>query len=88
MRLALARVLFCEPEILMLDEPTNHLDLDAVMWLQDYLISWDKTVLVVSHAREFLNNVCTDIIHYDNQKLDYYKGGYDDFERVRSEKVA
>ena len=88
MRLALARVLFCEPEILMLDEPTNHLDLDAVMWLQDYLIQWDKTILVVSHAREFLNNVCTDIIHYDDQKLTYYKGGYDEFERLRSEKIT
>jgi len=85
MRVALARVLFCEPEILLLDEPTNHLDLDAVMWLQDYLISWDKTLLVVSHARDFLNNVCTDIVHYDNQQLNYYKGSYDSFEKVRKE---
>jgi ATP-binding cassette, subfamily F, member 3 len=86
MRVALAKVLFCEPEILLLDEPTNHLDLDAVMWLQDYLINWDKTVLIVSHARSFLNNVCTDIIHYHNLKLDYYRGNYDNFERVKEEK--
>jgi ATP-binding cassette subfamily F protein 3 len=85
MRVALAKVLFCEPEILLLDEPTNHLDLDAVMWLQDYLINWPKTLLVVSHARSFLNNVCTDIVHYDNRKLIYYKGNYDNFERIREE---
>jgi len=86
MRVALAKVLFCQPEILLLDEPTNHLDLDAVMWLQDYLINWPKTVLLVSHARSFLNNVCTDIIHYDNLKLVYYKGNYDNFERIKEEK--
>jgi ATP-binding cassette subfamily F protein 3 len=84
MRVALAKVLFCEPEILLLDEPTNHLDLDAVMWLQDYLANWDKTLLIVSHARDFLNNVCTDIIHFDNQKLTYYKGDYDNFETQRN----
>lgn len=87
MRVALAKVLFCEPEILLLDEPTNHLDLDAVMWLQDYLINWPKTLLVVSHARSFLNNVCTDIVHYTNRKLIYYKGNYDNFERIREEQL-
>lgn len=84
MRVALAKVLFCEPEILLLDEPTNHLDLDAVMWLQDYLINWEKTLLIVSHARNFLNNVCTDIINYKDQKLHYYKGNYDMFEKVKA----
>lgn len=87
MRVSLAKVLFCEPEILLLDEPTNHLDLDAVMWLQDYLCSWEKTLLIVSHARDFLNEVCTDIIHFDNQKLIYYKGNYDNFEKLRNQEI-
>lgn len=87
MRVSLAKVLFCEPEILLLDEPTNHLDLDAVMWLQDYLTNWDKTLLIVSHARDFLNNVCTDIVHFDNQKLIYYKGNYDNFEKMRDQAI-
>lgn len=87
MRVSLAKVLFCEPEILLLDEPTNHLDLDAVMWLQDYLSNWEKTLLIVSHARDFLNEVCTDIIHFDNQKLSYYKGNYDNFEKMREQEI-
>lgn len=66
MRVALAKVLFCSPDILLLDEPTNHLDLDAVMWLEDYLQNFPNTVFIVSHAREFLNSVCTDIVHLDN----------------------
>ena len=77
MRVSLARALFVNHDILMLDEPTNHLDLDAVMWLEDYLIKTKNTVVVVSHAREFLNTVCTDIIHFFDSKLTYYKGNYD-----------
>ena len=84
MRVALAKILFCKPDILLLDEPTNHLDLDAVLWLEDYLQNFESTILVVSHAREFLDSVCTDIIHLDNQKLKYYKGGYFDFERLKN----
>ena len=63
-----------EPDLLLLDEPTNHLDLHAVLWLEDYLVKWPKTLLVVSHAREFLNAVCTDTIHLHSKKLTTYKG--------------
>lgn len=85
MRVAIARALFVQPEILLLDEPTNHLDLDAVMWLEDYLVNWKNIVVVVSHAREFLNVVCSDIIHFFNLKLDYYRGNYDSFEKTRKQ---
>jgi len=87
MRVALARALFANPDILLLDEPTNHLDLEAVMWLEDYLITWPNTVVIVSHAREFLNTVCTDVYHYQDAKLTYYKGNYDAFDKKRSETI-
>lgn len=65
----------------------QHLDLDAVMWLEDYIINCSITVVIVSHAREFLNVVCDEIIHFFENKLTYYKGNYDTFEKVRSEKI-
>eukprot|EP00919_Chromeraceae_sp_WS-2016_P055708 GHVR01132328.1.p1 GENE.GHVR01132328.1~~GHVR01132328.1.p1 ORF type:complete len:716 (+),score=149.31 GHVR01132328.1:116-2263(+) len=86
MRVVLARALFACPDILLLDEPTNHLDLHAVAWLTDYLTNYNKTCIIVSHAREFLNEVCEEIIHFENSTLTYYKGDYDNFETVRSER--
>ncbi|KJH46985.1 ABC transporter, ATP-binding protein [Dictyocaulus viviparus] len=87
MRISLARALFLEPTLLMLDEPTNHLDLNAVIWLDSYLQSWKKTLLIVSHDQGFLDNVCTDIIHLQDQKLHYYKGNYALFKRMYNQKM-
>jgi ATP-binding cassette subfamily F protein 3 len=87
MRISLAKALFVQPDILLLDEPTNHLDMNAVMWLEDYLNQWPYTLVVVSHARDFIDNVATDIIHLTNNKLFYYKGNYTDFEKTRSDKM-
>ena len=84
MRVALAKVLFCEPDILLLDEPTNHLDLDAVLWLEDYLLNFKSTVLVVSHAKELLNKICTDIILLEDKKLSYFSGGFDEYEKQQN----
>ena len=86
MRIAIAKVIFCEPQILFLDEPTNHLDLNAVIWLEDYIQELNITVVIVSHDREFLNVCCEEIIHLFNQKLVYYRGDFDTFEKVRNEK--
>jgi len=79
MRVALACALFVQPKLLLLDEPTNHLDLNASIWLEAYLAKYNKTLILVSHDRDFLNNIVTDIIHLNNKKLTYYKGNYDSF---------
>jgi len=82
MRISIARALYIQPTCLLLDEPTNHLDLRAVIWLEGYLTRWKKTLIVVSHDREFLNNVSSDIIHLHDQKLDTYRGNFVSFEEM------
>lgn len=87
MRISLAKALFSSPDLLMLDEPTNHLDLDAVMWLEDYIQGLEITVIIVSHARDFLNTVSEEIISFQDGKLTYYKGDYNTYEKVRAEQL-
>ena len=88
MRVALASLLFSAPDLLLLDEPSNHLDLEAVLWLEDFLKSYPATILLVSHERDFLNNVVDHILHLERGKLTLYPGGYDAFERQRAERQA
>ena len=88
MRVALAAVLFTEPDLLLLDEPTNYLDLEGTLWLMEYLAKYPHTVLVISHDRDLLNQSVDQILHLDQAKLTLYKGGYDNFEKQRSEQQA
>lgn len=83
MRVALAGLLFTEPDLLLLDEPTNHLDLEAALWLEDYLRDYPGTVILVSHDRGLLNRAVEEILHLEGGKLTRYQGGYDRFEEVR-----
>lgn len=87
MRISIAKALFVAPKLLLLDEPTNHLDLPSVLWLADHLTRWPHTIVVVSHDRDFLNTVCTDIIYVKDRKLHPYSGNYDTFEQARREKM-
>lgn len=88
MRVALAALLFSQPDVLLLDEPSNHLDLEAVMWLEDFLKGYKATIVVVSHERDFLNNVVDHILHLHQGKITLYPGGYDAFEKQRAERLA
>ncbi len=87
MRVALAGTLFSDPDLLILDEPSNHLDLEAQLWLTEHLKRYRHTVLMVSHDRDLLNDVCDHIVHIDQHKLVSYSGNYDIFERTRAERL-
>ncbi len=88
MRVALAGVLFAQPDLLLLDEPTNYLDLEGALWLESYLAKYPHTVIVISHDRGLLNRAVGAILHLDEQKLTLYQGGYDTFARTRAEQRA
>jgi ATP-binding cassette subfamily F protein 3 len=87
MRVALAAVLFSEPDLLLLDEPTNYLDLEGTLWLEDYIRRYPHTVIIISHDRDMLNMAVNSIIHLDQKKLTFYRGSYDQFERQRAEAI-
>ncbi len=88
MRLNLAQALMCRSDLLLLDEPTNHLDLDAVIWLQDWLVRYAGTLLLISHDREFLDTVIRYVAHIENGNITLYTGNYTAFEHIRAEKLA
>ncbi|MGB9671054.1 MAG: ATP-binding cassette domain-containing protein [Halothiobacillaceae bacterium] len=88
MRLNLARALMCRSDLLLLDEPTNHLDLEAVVWLENWLKGYRGTLLLISHDRDFLDAVCTHIVHIENETAILYTGNYSTFERLRAERLA
>ncbi|MCD9146717.1 ABC-F family ATP-binding cassette domain-containing protein [Pseudophaeobacter flagellatus] len=84
MRVALAAVLFSEPDLLLLDEPTNYLDLEGALWLEAYLVKYPHTVIIISHDRELLNRSVGGILHLEDRQLTYYGGNYDQFARQRA----
>ena len=88
MRVALAALLFSQPDLLLLDEPTNYLDLEGTLWLERYLARYPRTVIVISHDRDLLNTAVDSIIHLFDRKLTYWRGGYDSFERQYRERQA
>ncbi len=88
MRVALASLLFSQPDLLLLDEPSNHLDLEATLWLENFLKGYPAMMVVISHERDLLNNVVDHILHLDNGQVTLYAGGYDAFERQRAERAA
>lgn len=88
MRLNLARALMCRSDLLLLDEPTNHLDLDAIIWLESWLSAYQGMLLLISHDRDFLDAVCTHIVHIENSRVALYTGNYSDFEQQRAARLA
>ena len=88
MRVALAAVLFAQPDLLLLDEPTNYLDLEGALWLENYLVKYPHTVIIISHDRALLNRSVGAILHLEDKKLTYYTGPYDQFARQRAERRA
>ncbi len=88
MRVALASLLFSQPDLLLLDEPSNHLDLEATLWLENFLKGYPAMMVVISHERDLLNNVVDHILHLEGGQVTLYSGGYDSFERQRAERAA
>ena len=88
MRVAIAAVLFSDPQLLLLDEPTNHLDLESTIWLESYLKAFSKTLIVVSHDKGLLNRSVNGILHLEGQKLSFYRGAYNSFEKLRNQQLA
>jgi ATP-binding cassette subfamily F protein 3 len=88
MRLNLGKALMCRSDLLLLDEPTNHLDLDTIIWLESWLSAYRGTLLLISHDRDFLNHICSHILHLEQQTLQLYNGNYSAFERIRAERLA
>ncbi|CAD6364876.1 putative ABC transporter ATP-binding protein YheS [Shewanella hafniensis] len=88
MRLNLAQALLCRSDLLLLDEPTNHLDLDTMYWLEGWIKSYQGTLILISHDRDFIDEIVDEIVHVENQKLNLYKGNYSAFERIRAERMS
>lgn len=88
MRLNLAKALMCRSDLLLLDEPTNHLDLDAIIWLENWLAAYPGTLLLISHDRDFLDQIADHIMHIEHEKMTLYAGNYSAFERTRAERLA
>ena len=88
MRLNLAQALMCPSDLLLLDEPTNHLDLDAIIWLEDWLKRYPGTLIIISHDRDFLDEIVNVIVHIDERKLKRYGGNYSSFERQRAAQMV
>ena len=85
MRIALARALYLSPSLLLLDEPSNHLDLDACVWLEEELKNYKRILVIISHSQDFLNGVCTNIMHLNLKRLTYYTGNFDAYVQTRQE---
>ncbi|MCE9687001.1 ABC transporter ATP-binding protein [Shewanella sp. AS16] len=88
MRLNLAQALLCRSDLLLLDEPTNHLDLDTMYWLEGWIKSYQGTLILISHDRDFIDAIVDEIVHVENYRLNFYKGNYSAFERIRAERMA